>query len=272
MNLESLRRMITVPDWMRFNPTIVNFGHKISLYIPFFLPHHKDYYGFKHLTTATGGLFVDVGANDGISALGFRQVNKSYHILSIEPNQNHEPALYAVKRRMKRFDYKIVGAGSRRGQKILYIPKAAGVSIDTLASLHIDFVKLTSTFYSKNQKITYTKQVVDIIPLDTLKLHPDIIKIDTEGNELDVLHGLRQTIGRYRPCILIESRPSLLSEEKKFFRGFSYSMFTYNYLTDLFSPYTKNIASEKNKNSKHLGNIFCIPTEKIHLLPMLGKN
>lgn len=259
--------MIPIPDWMRFRPSIVNVCHRISRYIPFFLPHHKDYYGFRHLAPSKHGLFLDVGANDGISALGFRQINKNYHIVSIEPNQTHERALQAVKRRMQRFDYKIVGAGRKIGQKILYIPKAGRTPIDTLASLHIDFVTVTSKFYSHAQKVTYTQHVVNIIPLDTLKLHPNIIKIDTEGYELEALYGLIQTIRTYRPHILIESTPKLLLDEMKFFRALSYSLFVYDYRTDLFSPYVKNSASEKNHATAHFGNIFCIPTEKIHLLP-----
>lgn len=253
---------------MRFNPTIVNVCHRIAHSIPFFLPHHKDYYGFKHLATASHGLFLDVGANDGISALGFRQINSNYHILSIEPNKIHEQSLRDIARRLQRFDYKIIGAGSKKGKKILYIPYAGRTPMDTLASLNRTLVQHTSTFYAHAGNITYTRQAVNIIPLDSLNLHPDIIKIDTEGYELDVLRGLIQTIRKYRPYILIESTPKLLAGGNKFFRARSYSLFTYDYRTDLFSPCIKNGAPEKNHDSKHLSNIFCIPKEKIHLLPM----
>jgi FkbM family methyltransferase len=40
--------------------------------------------------------------------------------------------------------------------------------------------------------------------LDGFKLKPDFIKIDTEGSELDVLRGGRETIKKYHPIIFVE--------------------------------------------------------------------
>lgn len=37
--------------------------------------------------------------------------------------------------------------------------------------------------------------------------HPDLIKIDTEGNELRVLRGSLETLGSCRPLVIFESRP-----------------------------------------------------------------
>ena len=34
-----------------------------------FLPHDESYYAFRHLTSNGEGLLIDIGANDGISAL-----------------------------------------------------------------------------------------------------------------------------------------------------------------------------------------------------------
>ncbi len=62
-------------------------------YIGFLLPHDKSYFGFRHLATAPAGLFLDVGGNNGMTAAGFRKINHTYDILSIEPNPCHEPAL-----------------------------------------------------------------------------------------------------------------------------------------------------------------------------------
>src|SRR3954468_10990200 len=62
--------------------------------LPFLLPHDKSYNALKHFIAATPeGLFLDVGANDGISALSFRKFSKDYRILSLEPNRLLEPAL-----------------------------------------------------------------------------------------------------------------------------------------------------------------------------------
>lgn len=39
------------------------------------------------------------------------------------------------------------------------------------------------------------------IPLDSLNLNPDFLKVHTEGTELEILQGARDTISRVRPCI-----------------------------------------------------------------------
>ena len=44
-------------------------------------------------SASTARLFLDIGANDGISARSFRLFNKTTPIFSIEPNPCHEAAL-----------------------------------------------------------------------------------------------------------------------------------------------------------------------------------
>src|SRR5690242_3009928 len=68
--------------------------------ITILLPHDKSYYGFRSLACHQDGLFLDVGANNGITAAGFRRLNKQYRILSIEANRCHEPALGRLKQRI----------------------------------------------------------------------------------------------------------------------------------------------------------------------------
>ena len=66
--------------------------------LPFLLPHDKSYRALRHfIALKPEGLFLDVGANDGISALSFRRFSKSYRILSLEPNALLEPALKKLK-------------------------------------------------------------------------------------------------------------------------------------------------------------------------------
>ena len=46
---------------------------------------------------------------------------------------------------------------------------------------------------------------VKIVALDSYKLEPNVIKVDTEGYELNVLKGAYQTIQRSRPRLAIET-------------------------------------------------------------------
>ena len=54
--------------------------------------------------------------------------------------------------------------------------------------------------------------LVPLVPLDSYEFgEVDFIKIDCEGYELDVLEGAAQTIGRWKPCIIVEQKPHKLA-------------------------------------------------------------
>ena len=61
------------------------------------LPHDKSFFGFKYLATEPGGLFLDIGANNGLSALSFHQIQPNFKIFSIEINHYHRPAGFGVR-------------------------------------------------------------------------------------------------------------------------------------------------------------------------------
>ncbi|MEK9684954.1 MAG: FkbM family methyltransferase [Rhodospirillaceae bacterium] len=67
-------------------------------------------------------------------------------------------------------------------------------------------------------RIQETGTPVNAITLDSLKLNPTIIKIHTEGSELDVLKGAMKTIEIHRPCIMmtVYHNPSGLFETLEF--------------------------------------------------------
>ena len=45
---------------------------------------------------------------------------------------------------------------------------------------------------------------VPMIPLDTLGLRPDVVKIDVEGAEVGVLRGMAHTLEHARPTLIVE--------------------------------------------------------------------
>jgi FkbM family methyltransferase len=260
-----------IPSLLRYNPYTGFIGRRLFQYIPFVLPHDKSYYGFTHLVHEGDGLFLDVGANDGISAIGFRHVHSDYRILSIEPNLCHERALRKLQRRLERFEFKLLGAGRSRSQMTLYIPIYNGVPIYTAASLRRDFVQRTMEEQhlpgQKDKSIVIVEFRVDIVPLDELNLYPDIIKIDTEGFDYEVILGLVKTIETARPSILIEYNPDLMEQLTAFFTDRNYKLYTYDHTQDQFS-----LLESKNKKDiqKHVDlntNVFCVPIEKSNNLP-----
>lgn len=61
------------------------------------------------------------------------------------------------------------------------------------------------------------KEEVKTIRLDEycshLRIVPDLIKVDVEGNELSVFKGAEQTLRKYRPKLLFESEARFVGEE-----------------------------------------------------------
>ena len=172
-------------------------------------PHEEDFAAFA-LFPDRMGLFLDVGANSGASALSFRLYNRTSPILSIEANPGHRRNLQQVKRLAKNFEYKLAAAGSTSGEITLWIPHFRGTPLTGEASVspqeddtgywvetHAD-AGATAQDY-ENRPIT-----VPMIRLDDLALNPDFVKIDVEGAELDVVKGLEETLARSRPILLLE--------------------------------------------------------------------
>ena len=262
-----------VPRLLRYNPYTGFIGRRLFQYVPFLLPHDKSYYGFAHLVHEGDGLFLDIGANDGISAIGFRHVHSDYRILSLEPNLCHERALRKLKRRLKRFDYVLLGAGRARAQMTLYIPIYNGVPIYTAASLREDFVRRTMEEQhvsggQRDKSIVIVRYTVDIVPVDELNLRPDIIKIDTEGFDYEVLLGLTRTIEVCRPPIMIEHNPDLMGQLEVFFNDCNYRLLTYDHTQDQFRIFDKKRELDVHQSQKIITNIFCVPVEKAAVLPM----
>lgn len=252
------------------HPYIWFVAWRIVPHLTFLLPHEKSYYGFRHLAVKKGGLFLDVGANIGSSALGFRRLVPDYRIFSIEANRYHEPALGRLKRRIDNFDYRIVGAGSERGQLVLNTATYKGVYLHTGASLDLEHAKEGYAHYfpqSVVKKITWTQQNVDVIPLDDLQMQPDIIKIDAEGFDLQVLLGLRQTIAACRPHVLIEYNSTMRARLEAFSQETAYQLFAYDHVRDCFVGFDKQHELEIHRDQGTPLNIFLIPSEAASSLP-----
>src|ERR1700682_402903 len=112
--------------------------------LTFLLPHDQSYKAFRHFVAARPqGLFLDVGANDGISVLSFRKFSKQYRILGLEPNPALEPALKRIKAKDSLFDYKMVGAGATPVKLPFFVPVYKSVVLHTFTSSSQEQVRLS---------------------------------------------------------------------------------------------------------------------------------
>lgn len=205
-------------------------------------PHEADFAGFRHFPERSG-LFLDVGANSGESALSFRLFHPTAAILSIEPNPYHEPDLRLLKRWVRNFDYRLCAAGEHDGSAVLYVPVYRRLPLTGEASFHRE--QALGNYWVREQvgpdgagAVRLVELPVAVKRLDDLGLRPDFVKIDVQGSEASVVAGLRRTIAATRPVLLIE-RSGCDAALHARLKDLGYHAFVYAPGEDAFSPYAE---------------------------------
>ena len=223
--------------------------------LSFLLPHDPDFYAFRKVG---GGqhVFLDVGANDGVSARAYRKLVPNRPIVSIEPNPHHEPSLKKVKKSINDFTYHLIGAGDKEGQFVLYTPIYKGVPLTNYASLDIETARKNLDRHMNIRNIgknaEFLRNDVVIKKLDELNLDPAIIKIDVEGFEDNVITGLAETIKKSRPMIMVEHNHRSYSAIKAMLTAQDYTVNAYDVPTDKFIEFPE---------AEPVLNVFFLPKE-----------
>jgi FkbM family methyltransferase len=223
------------------SPRAYRLGRRILLLLRYLLrrPHESDFAAFRLFGERTG-LFLDVGANAGQSALSFRLFNRRAPIVSIEANPFHEADLRFVGRVIRRFDFRIMAAADSEGSLTLHVPTYRGVPITGEASVEPPSPEQSHWFHThpgdpRPDHFGIVEQVVEARPLDALGLQPDFVKVDVEGFELPVLRGLHRTLDEYRPVLLVE-KSSGAEAVRAYLAELGYRPFVYDAANDVFDP------------------------------------
>jgi FkbM family methyltransferase len=204
----------------------------------FMLPLELEFHAFSVLPS-TARLFLDIGANDGISARSFRLFNKATPILSIEANPCHEGALKRTKAAIDLFDYKLMAAGEQRAELVLHTPVFRGIALTAYASINRNEAKqrLEQDMPSSRGRLSFVETVVPVVPIDDLTLTPDFVKIDVEGFEIEVLRGMRATIERCKPVFMIEFDPAQAAGIADILSPFGYRPYVFDLHASSFRRY-----------------------------------
>jgi hypothetical protein len=86
------------------------------------------------------------------------------------------------------------------------------------------------------ERLSLKEVAVDLRRIDDLELDPSFVKIDVEGAELGVLRGMRDTIERSRPVLMVE-RSERFEPVVDLLSGDGYAPFAYDPETHQFSEY-----------------------------------
>jgi FkbM family methyltransferase len=250
------------------NPYMWKLAWEALHWAPFLLPHDKSYNALHHfIALKPNGLFLDVGANDGISTLSFRKFDRRYRIFAVEPNPLLEPHLRRIKRKDASFDYLITAAGSKPSRMTFFVPVYRGIAFHTFTSGDsAEIAVVIGKAFGRRVAAGTQMRMFEsnVIALDELNLEPTIVKIDAEGFDFEVLLGLTATIDRARPFMMIEIAPAAFAKITEFVRGRNYALLGYDIAADRFTgdiPASVSLASGYQ-------NFFAVPHEWLHALKM----
>ena len=150
---------------------------------------------------------VDVGANIGVHTLNLsRLVGNQGVVHSFEPVPLLFTQLAYHCLLNNCMNVKLYQVGLNDTETVSFVPRIS--EDDMKEKINWGNTKLD------NDNISGVK--IQTKTLDQLNLNPQLIKIDVECMELNVLKGMKQTIDRSRPFIIIEIQPDGKEEVKKF--------------------------------------------------------
>ncbi len=234
-------------------------------------------YIIQKLVKTENGLIIDIGAHKGDKTKVFLKFFPKDDYVLFEPFDEY---YQIIKNKFKNKDnikvYK-KGVSNYNGSGNFYTSKN---------------IKYSESFSLKKQKFLEISDQIEIISLDNFHFNNNIklIKLDTEGNEPEILEGATNVIKKYRPTILVET--SHITHEKivEIFNNLEYSLLIYEYhiikdekidyrnLGDLTKNDEINIVSSNRfqkilyqakfmkKNIQLLTNSLALPDEKKELI------
>ena len=238
----------------------------------FLLPHEKDYYGMlKVCKNKKNYCILDIGANLGISSLGFRKLGFKNKIYAYEPNYFlYKSYLSKLKQKYKNFYPKNLALADKNETLIFYMPFYKSKCIHYFCTFDKKYLinSLKMTFPKIYKKIQIKKKTVKCSKYDDLKINckPHFIKIDTEGYDGLILKGLKKTIRLYKPIILTEYNKEYFKDIIKILKN--YKPHVYDIKNDRMLKLNSNIlktkvSRKKKKNFLSIRNIYFLPKDFI---------
>jgi len=169
-----------------------------------------------------GDIVFDIGANIGQSACRYSKlVGSTGEVYSFEPVNSNFRLLNKMKiiLRLKNVTTFNVAIGERSGTKCIGIPimKNSNIEVGTRASLRYSENEYKNAIFRfENVKLKTIDELMIELNLNRL----DVIKSDTEGNELNVLRGGYNTINRYKPVLILEIHYKNVGLKEWYHHGF----------------------------------------------------
>ena len=149
-------------------------------------------------TLRRGGVFYDIGANVGFFTLvGSRIVGESGRVIAFEPVPScaRSVARNIELNGLEQAEIREVAVGASDGHAtLLVVGEASWSHMESARERHRDV----------RAEVDVTVVSIDSLVAAGTIPPPDVLKIDTEGAEIDIVEGMRETLTRHGPAIICE--------------------------------------------------------------------
>ena len=189
-----------------------------------------DFKGLKLINLKKKIRIYDVGASDGIASKFFLNNLSVKEIYCFEPDETYVKTLQNLKK--KQLIIKPYGIGIKNFKCDIFMPRYRFFkrNYDLITYSFFDkfyLNKQISLDFKFRKNISIIKKKILIKKINKIDTNIDLIKIDTNGYELQVIKGLKRIISYSRPVIILETNQDIL-KIKKFLKKYSYNDYYYD--------------------------------------------
>ena len=202
-----------------------------------------------------------MGAHTGESITNFLKYNPSCKIISFEPLKKY---CDLIKKKFKNNkNIKIINrlVSSTKANLTVFVPILLNYEYTAASSLSLVYLKrrIKHAFPSiPSSKWKFKKYTATSITIDSLKLQPDLIKVDAEGWEYNVILSAKKTIKSNKPVLFIEYHHHNYQKIKKELNKKNYIPYILNNNTFV---KIDNYLEKKIAHEVHLRNIIFFPNK-----------
>lgn len=223
-NLNELNPLSRWPGWTYFGrPTDLDVRNVLEACISK-VPHQTEFDFFRAFD-ADAGLFLDVGANMGLTSLSLWLTNPSVEVLSLEPLPFLNPVLTRVCQMLPNRRCLEIGAGSTFRKATMHVPVVDGLMCTTWSTLEPETALAAKAAFWKQitgrDAIEVETFEVQLMDLDRLDLEPRFLKMNLEANGLAALSGMERTLEKASPILWLEHSSGSPAPEWLSARGYA---------------------------------------------------
>lgn len=193
-----------------------------------------------HVNTSEPGIIIDVGAANGETAVFFAKYLKHAKIYAYEPNPKMWPIIEQNIKDYKSIKLKRIALSESKGQQTLHV--TANNWSSSLKQLNATEIKELPVEL-KNYLYESESVEVDVSTLDEEFFNAEnilAIKLDTQGNELNVLKGGEEVLKKTRFIITELNNHNIYSECDQYFQVDEFLRYHNFRLLDMVVSYRTN--------------------------------